>query len=184
MVTEREDWALCKQEKGWAIKPFQDSGAETAEILLLQNSQLTSNWKFIVLLMTQLLVYRSQSARWLSDQWLSRPGTFSMAGKSLPYKCEVGAKENILMGWIPCLQQRHNSLTIYLLPPSTLWVEGFGHVFSGYKESLLCFSAWPRHLLCPKTVSSSTTVVMSLTQPHCFYGTLYKQTNKQTKQIL
>lgn len=74
MVTEREDWALCKQEKGRAIKPFQDSGAETAEILLLQNSRLTSNWKFIVLLMTQLLVYRSQSARRLSDQWLSRPG--------------------------------------------------------------------------------------------------------------
>lgn len=83
MVTEREDpWALCKQEKGWAIQPFQDSGAETAEILL-QNSWLTSNWKFIVLLKTKLLVYGSQSACRLSDQWLSRPGKFSMAGKSL-----------------------------------------------------------------------------------------------------
>lgn len=62
MVTEKEDpWALCKQEKGWAIKLFQDSGAETAENLL-ENSRLTSNWKLIVLFLTELLVYRSQSA--------------------------------------------------------------------------------------------------------------------------
>lgn len=56
MVTEKEDpWALCKQEKGWAIKLFQDSGAETAENLL-QSSWLTSNPKLIVILfMTELL---------------------------------------------------------------------------------------------------------------------------------